>query len=156
MPISNAFKFANNILTNGGYDAADLVGAAGGGVSWQSVQTTGFTAVANQAYPCNTTSTGFTVTLPASPSVGDQIVIVDYAATFATNNITLGANSNKINGVVLNKLITTNREAVTLTYVDSTQGWVASSGVNEGSVALTAVPYSVDFFSNSWRWKWWI
>ena len=46
MPISNAFKFANNILTNGGYDAADLVGAAGGGVSWQSVKTTGFTAVA--------------------------------------------------------------------------------------------------------------
>ena len=30
MPQSNAFKFANNILTNGGYDAADLVGAAGG------------------------------------------------------------------------------------------------------------------------------
>ena len=31
MAISNAFKFANNILTNGGYDAADLVGAVGGG-----------------------------------------------------------------------------------------------------------------------------
>ena len=30
MAQSNAFKFANNILTNGGYDAADLVGAAGG------------------------------------------------------------------------------------------------------------------------------
>ncbi len=30
MPQSNAFKFANNILTNGGYDAADLVGAVGG------------------------------------------------------------------------------------------------------------------------------
>ena len=33
MAISNAFKFANNILTNGGYDAADLVGAAGGGIT---------------------------------------------------------------------------------------------------------------------------
>ncbi len=32
MAQSNAFKFANNILTNGGYDAADLVGAAGGKV----------------------------------------------------------------------------------------------------------------------------
>ncbi len=31
MAQSNAFKFANNILTNGGFDAADLVGAAGGG-----------------------------------------------------------------------------------------------------------------------------
>ena len=33
MPQSNAFKFANNILTNGGYDAADLVGAAGGAIT---------------------------------------------------------------------------------------------------------------------------
>jgi len=32
MAQSNAFKFANNILTNGGYDAADLVGAVGGKV----------------------------------------------------------------------------------------------------------------------------
>jgi len=33
MAQSNAFKFANNILTNGGYDAADLVGAAAAGAS---------------------------------------------------------------------------------------------------------------------------
>jgi hypothetical protein len=33
MAQSNAFKFANNILTNGGYDAADLVGAVGGGIT---------------------------------------------------------------------------------------------------------------------------
>ncbi len=39
MAISNAFKFANNILTNGGYDAADLVGAAGGGKVLQVVST---------------------------------------------------------------------------------------------------------------------
>ena len=46
MAISNAFKFANNILTNGGYDAADLVGAAGGSFTFlgatgsQSTQST--------------------------------------------------------------------------------------------------------------------
>ncbi len=32
-------------------------------VAWQAVQTTGFTAVAGRAYPCNTTSAAFTVTL---------------------------------------------------------------------------------------------
>jgi len=37
MAQSNAFKFANNILTNGGYDAADLVGAAGGGVNFRNI-----------------------------------------------------------------------------------------------------------------------
>jgi hypothetical protein len=115
------------------------------GTSWQSVQTTGFTAVSGRGYPCNTTSSAFTVTLPASPSVGDYVQIVDYAGTFATNNITLGANSNKIEGGTSNKILTTNREAVTLTYVDSTQGWVSSSGANEGTQSIDPQVYSVDF-----------
>ena len=114
------------------------------GTSWQSVKTSGFTAVAGEGYPCNTTSAAFTVTLPASPSVGDTIILVDYAGTFATNNITIGANSNKIEGAVANKLLTTNREAVTLTYVDATQGWVASSGVNYGTTSLESITYSAD------------
>ena len=115
------------------------------GTSWQSVQTTGFTATAGYGYPCNTTSAGFTVTLPASPSVGDYVQLVDYAGTFATNNITLSPNGNKINGATNNKVLTTNREAVTITYVDSTQGWVASSGTNFGSQSLDPLTYSVDF-----------
>jgi hypothetical protein len=115
------------------------------GTSWQSVQTTGFTAVAGRGYPCNTTSSAFTVTLPASPSVGDYVQIVDYAGTFATNTITLGANSNKIEGGTANKILTTNREAVTLTYVDSTQGWVSSSGANEGTQSIDPNTVSIDF-----------
>ena len=115
------------------------------GTSWQSVQTTGFTAVSGRGYPCNTTSSAFTVTLPASPSVGDYIQIVDYAGTFATNKLTIGANGNKINGATTNKQLTTNREATTITYVDSTQGWVASSGTNYGTVNLDTIPYTADF-----------
>jgi hypothetical protein len=115
------------------------------GTAWQSVQTTGFTAVAGRGYPCNTTSSAFTVTLPASPSVGDYIQIVDYAGTFATNAITLSPNGLKINGSTSNRLLNTSREGVIITYVDSTQGWLASSGVNEGTVALSSVPYSIDF-----------
>jgi hypothetical protein len=116
------------------------------GIAFQSsVKTSGFTAVAGEGYFCNTTSAGFTVTLPATPTSGQQVAVVDYAGTFATNNITLGANSNKINGVVANKTLTTNREAVTLTYVDSTQGWVSSSGSNEGTESLDPLTYSIDF-----------
>jgi hypothetical protein len=132
------------LRTNSGATALEFA-TLSSGTSWQSVKTSGFTAVAGEGYPCNTTSSAFTVTLPASPSVGNYVEIVDYAGTFATNNITLGANSNKINGVVGNKNLTTNREAVTLVYVDATQGWVSTSGANEGTQSLDPTPYSVDF-----------
>ncbi|NBW21260.1 MAG: hypothetical protein EBR82_76190, partial [Caulobacteraceae bacterium] len=95
------------------------------GLVWQSVQTTGFTAVAGRAYPCNTTSAAFTVTLPSSPSAGDQITLTDYAGTWDTNNLTINPNGGKINGDTNNGIVSTERGAVNLVYVDSTQGWIS-------------------------------
>jgi hypothetical protein len=119
--------------------------ATGFGISWQSdIKTSAFTAVAGEGYFCNTTSSAFTITLPGSASAGDTIQIVDYAGTFATNNITLTSSLN-IEGEALNKVLTTNREGVTITYADATQGWVASSGVNSGNQALDPDVYSADF-----------
>jgi hypothetical protein len=119
--------------------------ASGFGISWQSVQTTGFTAVKGNAYPCNTTSAAFTVTLPATPSAGDQVQLVDYAGTFDNNNLTIDPNGEDIEGGTDNLLLTGEREGVILTYIDSTQGWIATSGINEGTDALEPLPYSVDF-----------
>jgi len=131
--------------SDGTVTSAKLASGVSGLISWQSVQTTGFTAVAGRGYPCNTTSAAFTVTLPASPSAGDTIILLDYAGTFDTNAITLAPNGNKINGSTDNRVLNTEREAVTITYIDATQGWLASSGVNEGTVALSPAPYTVDF-----------
>jgi hypothetical protein len=44
-----------------------------------------------------------------------------------------------------NLQLTGEREGVILTYIDATQGWLATSGINEGTDALGPVPYSVDF-----------
>ena len=119
--------------------------AVASGIAWQAVQTTGFTAVAEKGYPCNTTAGAFTVTLPASASVGDQISIVDYAGTFDTNAVTIDPNGLKLKGATNNLKASTEREGVTLTYVDITQGWAATSGVNTGSPALSPIAYSIDF-----------
>jgi hypothetical protein len=129
---------SNVTITNG--DGAITIsassgGGGGGGLTWQSVQSTGFTAVAGNAYPCNTTSAAFTVTLPASPSAGQQVQLLDYAGTWATNNVTVARGGSNINGVAVNAVLAVNRSAVTLTYIDSTQGWVGSD-----AIAATSVP----------------
>ena len=131
--------------SDGTITSAKLASGVSGLISWQSVQTTGFTASAGKGYPCNTTSAAFTVTLPASPSVGDQVLLLDYAGTFDTNALTINPNSNKIEGGTNNLQLTGDREGVTLTYIDSTQGWLAVSGIQEGTDALSPVPYSIDF-----------
>jgi hypothetical protein len=135
----------DTITIPAGATLSNLGTASGFGLTWQSVQTTGFTAVKGNAYPCNTTSAGFTVTLPATPSAGDQVQLVDYAGTFDTNALTIDPNGEDIEGGALNLALTGEREGVILTYIDSTQGWIATSGINEGTDALSPAPYSVDF-----------
>jgi hypothetical protein len=116
------------------------------GITFQSsVKTSGFTAVAGEGYFCNTTSAGFTVTLPATPTAGQQVAVVDYAGTFDTNALTISPNGNKIEGGTVNLQLKGEREGVLLVYIDSTQGWLATSGINEGTDALEPITYSVDF-----------
>lgn len=96
-------------------------------IQWQAVVvadgSTGLTAVAGRGYFINTTSATQTVTLPASPAIGDTISIVDYASTFATNNVTINPNGNKIEADTANGSLQTNDQTHTLVYTDSTQGW---------------------------------
>ena len=109
-----------------------------GVLSWNTtVQTSGFTASANTGYFVNTTSGAVTVTLPSSPTAGDEVAVVDYAGTAATNNITISPNGGKINGLSPNEVISTNRVAIKLIYINTTQGWVVNSD------AYTAAPIAV-------------
>ena len=102
--------------------------AGGGGISWQSVQTASFTAVAGNAYPVNTTSAAITVTLPASPSAGNIVQLTDYAGTWATNNVTVAPNGSNVNGSSGDLTFAVARSSIALVYIDATQGWLAYSG----------------------------
>ena len=130
---------ADQVLQSDGSDAAwvDL----STGTSWQAVQTASFTAVAGNGYPCNTTASAFTMTLPASASVGDTIEVVDYAGTFATNNLTLGNNGLNIKGDAGNKTLKVNRLGLRIVYADATQGWVTAT--SSTSEAIAPLSYNV-------------
>jgi hypothetical protein len=99
---------------------------ANAGVNWQSVVTadgsTGLTAVAGRGYFIDTTSGAQTVTLPASPNVGDVVVLKDYARTWGTNNVAMA--STTFDGVASQTpSFSTNGQTVTLVYMDNTKGW---------------------------------
>jgi hypothetical protein len=133
------------VLSTNGSGVLSFITPASG-ISWQSsVKTSGFTAVAGEGYFCNTTSSAFTVTLPASPSAGNQVAVVDYAGTFDTNALLISPNGNKIEGGTSSLQLSGEREGVLLVYIDATQGWLATSGINEGTDALNPQPYSIDF-----------
>ena len=114
---------ADQILVTDGSGNLSFVDNSGG-TSWQAVKTTGFTAVAGEGYFINTTGGAFTMTLPLSPTIGDEVAFIDYAGTFDTNNLTVGRNSENIQGSAADLTVSTERAANTLVYTDGTQGWL--------------------------------
>ena len=123
---------ADGIVVNDGgtmktIPASDLKTYNPGGTSWQSVITGATTMVSGRGYFVNTTSSAFTMTLPASPSIGDSVTIIDYAGTFDSNNCTVGRNSQKIHGASEDLTVATERAAFTLVFTDSTQGWLLTN-----------------------------
>jgi len=114
------------------------------GTDWQATpKTANFTAVAGEGYFVDTTSAAITVTLPGSPSAGDEVSIVDYAGTANTNIIRITSSDN-INGASDDVVIDYERGGVSMVYVDATQGWIAYNATNETATALNNTPLTTD------------
>jgi len=82
------------------------------------------TASAGEGYFIDTTSATHTLQLPSSPTIGDEISIVDVAGTFDTNNLTVDRNGKPIQGSATDLTVAVERAAFTLVFYDDTQGWV--------------------------------
>ena len=100
--------------------------ASGFGITWNigSAYNTNFTASAGNGYFVSTSGGAVTATLPASPSAGDEVRFIDLSATFDTNNLTIGRNSEKIMGDAADLTVATERAGLGLVYSDSTNGWL--------------------------------
>ena len=115
-------------------------------IDWQSTIVTGatHTASANQGIWINTTSNACTLTLPGSPSVGDQLIFSDFARTWGSNAVTLTLNGSKFQGFTSPAPVyDTEGETVHIVYSGSTQGWIP---INDGAVANeTPQSYSAEY-----------
>ena len=64
-----------------------------------------------------------TITLPASPAVGDEVHFVDSRYTFDSNALTVGRNSSKIANASSDLVVNTEGAAFGLVYSGSNVGW---------------------------------
>ena len=96
--------------------------AAAGGTLPSSTVSSNVTLSSNYKYFVDT-SAARTLTLPPSPSVGDEIYVFDASGTAGTYNITIARNSNLINGNAGNLVFDVNGAAISLIYTGATYGW---------------------------------
>ena len=123
---------SGNVLTSTGSAWASTAPAAAGVV--YVAKTTTYTTTNLEGVLANTSGGAFTVTLPASPSLGDQVVIADSGNAFGTNNLTTGRNGSTIEGTAADLVLNINGVSVQFVYSGTTWEVYAQVGGNSGSV----------------------
>jgi hypothetical protein len=100
--------------------------------------TTSVTATDKQGVLTDTSGGVFTVTLPITPTVGDQVVVADAGSNWGTNNLTVGRNGETIGGLAENLTCDITGASVQLVYDGTTWEVYAQIGGNGGTaVTLT-------------------
>jgi len=135
------------IITNGSGTLSFGDVSGGGGITYVT-KTANYTMSAGEGVIANTAGGTFTITLPASPSTGDQVIIADGNA-WATTNLTVGRNSSTIEGVAADLVMDVSGISVTMVYDGSTwqlypqTGTSPSLGIDDNATS-TAVTIEAD------------
>jgi hypothetical protein len=130
------------LVTDGAGAGAAVLNAnptAAGGITYTTTKTANYTAVASDGVLTNTTAGAFTVTLPASPANGDQIIVADAGGTWGTNNLTVGRNGNNIADVAQDLVCDISGASVQFVYNTSgTATWEVFAQIGgNGGTAVT-------------------
>ncbi len=126
LPIGAAVEVRHLDVTGSGSGAG-----ASGTESW-SIVTSDTTLSANTNYFIDTSSSAIEVTLPASPTIGTGIKIVDMAGSAGTNNITVGRNSEKIQRLSQDLIVNVDSASFKLVFSNSTYGWIITEDTVTG------------------------
>jgi hypothetical protein len=117
--------------TAGPRGATGATGATGAVAPWTRITTT-TTATTNSQYIADTSGGVFTLTLPATPSLGNVVIITD-GANWATNNLTVARNGSTIEGGVNDYLI--DIQGITVYFIFDGTTWQVTA--TTGAVGAT-------------------
>ena len=113
------------VYSRGSVPATTLAMTEKGFTTVTAASKTTYTAVAGDQIGVDTVANIVTITLPASPSLGDEVIIMDVSASngFATNKCTVARNGSNIQGSASDLDLTANNQCVTLIFTTATKGW---------------------------------
>ena len=113
------------VYSRGSVPATTLAMMEKGFTEVTAASKTAYTAVAGDQIGVDTVANIVTITLPASPSQGDEVTIMDVSASngFATNKCVVARNGSNIQGGTSDLDLTANNQCVTLIFTTATKGW---------------------------------
>jgi len=123
-------------------------------IEWQAVVSADTTMVAGRGYFVDSSGGTKTMTLPASPSIGDTVAVL--ALDGQTNAVAVARNSSNIEGGTDNLSLASNYAAITLVFTDASNGWVRHNNESPdtfisatGGTATTSGNYKIHTFNSS-------
>ena len=118
--IEGQFRYNNSLKTMEYYNGASCIPS---GEVTPTTTSSSVTAVSWGTYFVDTSGGAVTITLPASPQVGDKIRLYDVAKTFDTATLTIARNGKVIQGDAADLTVTTEGAAFELVFSGNTYGW---------------------------------
>jgi len=125
---------AGNVLTSNGAFWAST-GLPASGLSYVS-KSANYTLQNNEGVLSNTALGSFTVTLPATPSAGNQVVVADSFNNWSSNNLFIARNGSTIENLAEDLICDIKGASLQLVYTGNTWDVFATTGVI-GGTALT-------------------
>lgn len=120
-------------------DGSQLTGVSAGTGWVYSVETSSVTAAHNNFILTDTTAGPFTVTLPATPSLGDRVGVQDISTTWGTNALTIARNGSTIDGTAEDLVCDVDGIKLELVYTGTTWTIAAETGgYNNTALATVA------------------